>query len=243
MASFYRCELVAHDYLFFTAFGTRDTSMNDYIGNYALMYAINTQINCVHRNASGTKPFYTDDLKHFTLYATPAKPLPTSVISPSSGNKWNRWERVSHTFNSVNTLTQTTEQGGKANLSRVGAKVNLPQVGAKEKFAPLNAFEFFVIGGSPPCVIRLGKKHASCRVFAYPLTLEKVSSGVFEACHPVNPMDAPGNFKLVYGDYKLQFPPLILNARLEGEHYVLKDGEKTYRVLKPSSKVYENVEL
>ncbi|PSN88302.1 type I-D CRISPR-associated protein Cas5/Csc1 [Candidatus Marsarchaeota G1 archaeon OSP_B] len=210
--------------------------MTNFIGNYALMYAINTLINDVHRNASGTKPFYEEDLKRFKLYATPAKPLIVSDV-PFSFTKlrWNRWERVSHTFNSVYTLLQTTESSRKPNL---------PQIGSKEKFAPLNTFEFFVIGGAPPSLIRLGKKHAACRVHAYPLTLVKKSDSEFFVDHPVNPMDVSSfEQKIVRGDYQLQFPPLVLNAKLRAEHYVLKQEEKTYYVLKPSPEIYPSVNL
>lgn len=237
MTSFYRCVLVAHDYLFFTSTGTRHTSMTNFIGNYALMYAINTQVNRTHRNASGTKPFYTEDLKRFSLYATPAKPLVVSEVPLLfSVLKWNRWERVSHTFNSVYTLVQTTDSTRKPNL---------PQIGSKEKFAPLDTFEFFVIGGAPPTLVRLGKKHAACRIHAYPLTLVKKSDDEFFVDHPVNPMDVSGfEQKIVRGDYQLQFPPLVLNAKLRAEHYMLKDDNgKTYHVLKPSGEVYQSVNL
>jgi CRISPR type I-D-associated protein Csc1 len=212
--------------------------MTNYIGNYAIMYAINTLTNEIHRNASGTNPFYRDDFKSFKLYATPAHPFVKPKVPVTSGSlDWNHWERVSHTFNSVNTLLQTTEYVDKS-------RPNFPQMGSKEKFTPLNTFEFFVIGGKPPSVIRLGKKHAVCRVHAYPLNFVAKQSGEFSPDHVVNPMDVSDfSKKIIQCDYQLQFPPLALNAKIMAEHYILSDDKSTYYVLKPEPSIYSSVSL
>ena len=109
--SIYKCRLVAHDYLFFSTMGFRDTRMTNYIGNYALMYAINRRTSDIQRNASGTSPFYEKDMPKMKIYATPASIASESKV-PIAKNNLIRWEnqpQVYVTFNSINTITQLTE--------------------------------------------------------------------------------------------------------------------------------------
>ena len=233
----YRCRLVAHDYLFFTTLGFRDTTMTNYIGNYALIYAINRHIQAIQRNASGTKPYYQQDLPKISIYVTPASLSSESEI-PFARDKIFAWEnqpQVYITFNSVNTLTQLTETG----------RANLPQIGRKAKYPPLNSFDFFVIGGNPHGIIRLGKKQVPCRIFAIPLKVERLSTGSFTPSHPVNPADLASLLPEDIESAELirQTPPLLVNARLKAAHYVCNDGKKTFRIAKPDSSRYPNVPL
>ena len=119
----YRCRLFAHDYLFFSTIGFRDTRMTNYIGNYALMYAINRKTNDIQRNASGTVPFYKEDMPKMTIYATPAFTTSDSEVPLAQSNtiSWENQPQVYITFNSVNTITQLTETN----------RLNLPQIGEK----------------------------------------------------------------------------------------------------------------
>ena len=233
----YRCRLVAHDYLFFTTLGFRDTTMTNYIGNYALIYAINRHVQAIQRNASGTRPCYRQDLPKVSIYATPASISSESEI-PLAGGKAFTWEnqpKVYITFNSVNTLTQLTQTG----------RANLPEIGRKAKYPPLNSFDFFAIGGNPHGVIRLGKKQVPCRIFATPLTVERLLTGIFSPSHPVNFADLPSllpedieSAELIY-----QTPPLLVNARLRAAHYVCTDGKKTFYVAEPDPNKYPTVPL
>ena len=235
--SIYKCRLVAHDYLFFSMMGFRDTRMTNYIGNYALMYAINRRTSDIQRNASGTSPFYEKDMPKMKIYATPASIASESKV-PIAKNNLIRWEnqpQVYVTFNSINTITQLTET----------SRVNLPQIGRKAKFPPLNSFEFYAIGGDPSGVLRLGKKQVACRVFAEPLNVKEVSSDAFHPSHPINMEDLRD---LVPTDIKSaelikQTPPLIVNAYLKAEHYICSDGINTYNVVKPDARKYQSVAL
>lgn len=233
----YKCRLVAHDYLFFSTMGFRDTKMTNYIGNYALMYAINRKTSDIQRNASGTVPFYKEDLPRIKIYSTPAFTTAESKVPITENNviNWGNQPQFYVTFNSVNTITQLTETN----------RVNLPQIGRKAKFPPLNSFEFFTIGGTPSGVVRLGKKQVACRIFSVPLKVKEISSNIFHPSHPINLEDLTS---LVPTDIKnaeliKQTPPLIVNAYLKAEHYVCSDSSNTYNILKPDSKKYQIVTL
>jgi len=233
----YKCQIVAHDYLFFSTIGFRDTRMNRYIGNYALMYAINRKTSNIQRNASGTVPFYKEDMPKMSIYATPAFVRSEPEVSIAQHNiiTWESQPQVYVTFNSVNTITQLTETN----------RVNLPQIGRKAKCPPLNSFEFFAIGGNPSGIVRLGKKQVPCRIFAVPLNVKEVSSSMFHPSHPINLEDLTG---LIPADIKSaelikQTPPLVVNAYLKAEHYVCSDGLRTYNVIKPDASKYRSVAL
>jgi CRISPR type I-D-associated protein Csc1 len=233
--SVYKCQLVAHDYLFFSSRGFRDTIVSDYIENYALMYAINRNVPQIQRNASGTVPFYNQDMEKVRIYTTPAFALTKSKV-PIAKNNLIDWENQSPayiTFNSVNTVTQSTEN----------SRLNLPQIGRKSKFPPLNSFQFFAIGANPSGLIRLGKKQVPCRVFAEPLDVKGLFSKTFQPSHPINMADLkelhPSAIKS--GQLIKQNTALLVNARLEADHYICIDSINTYNVLKPDACKYPNV--
>ena len=211
--------------------------MTNYIGNYALMYAINRKTRDIQRNASGTVPFYKEDMPKMSIYATPAfvRSEPEVPITQHNIIMWESQPQVYITFNSVNTITQLTETN----------RVNLPQIGRKAKCPPLNSFEFFAIGGNPSGLVRLGKKQVPCRIFAVPLNVKEVSSNVFHPSHPINLEDLT---RLIPTDIKSaelikQTPPLIVNAYLKAEHYVCSDGMRIYNVIKPDASKYQSVTL
>lgn len=235
--SVYKCRLVAHDYLFFSTTGFRDTKMTNYIGNYALMYAINRKTSDIQRNASGTVPFYKEDMPKMIIYATPAFATSESKVplAPYNIIKWENQPQVYITFNSVNTITQLTETN----------RVNLPQIGRKSKCPPLNSFDFFAIGGNPSGVIRLGKKQVPCRIYTVALSVKEVSSNIFHPSHPINLEDLMGWTPTDIKSAELirQTPPLLVNAYLKAEHYVCSDGIKTYNVVKPDAAKYRSVLL
>jgi len=232
----YKCQLVAHDYLFFSSRGFRDTKVSDYIGNYALMYAINRNVAQIQRNAAGTTPFYDQDMKKVRIYTTPAF-ASTDPKVPMAINNWIPWENQQPTyitFNSVNTITQSTEN----------SRLNLPQIGRKSKFPPLNSFQFFAIGANPSGLIRLGKKQVPCRVFAEQLYIRELSSKIFHPDHPINMDDLkeiqPSAIKS--GQLIKQNTAILVNAHIDAEHYICTDNtNKTYNVLKPDTYKYPDV--
>src|SRR5215469_13509793 len=161
MVKISECVLLLHDYTFFTGKGIRSTIMSDYIGNYALIYALNRQRSNIneagtHRNASAQVPFYEVDLKSFYIYATPAmlRTLPRwlkyNATVPKYIHSAGIYPKVSLTFNSLSTITNLTEI----------EKINIPQIGRQEKFPPMTSFGFYAIGSDPHGIIRLGKKSA-----------------------------------------------------------------------------------
>jgi len=231
----YKCQLVAHDYLFFSSRGFRDTIISDYIENYALMYAINRNVPQIQRNASGTVPFYNQDMEKIKTYTTPAFALTKSKVPIAKKDliDWENQPPAYMTFNSVNTITQSTEN----------SRLNLPQIGRKSKFPPLNSFQFFAIGANPSGLIRLGKKQVPCRVFAEPLCVKEFSSKTFQPSHPINIADLKELHPSVIKSGQLikQNTALLVNAHLEADHYVCTDSTNTYNVLKPDTRKYPNV--
>lgn len=211
--------------------------MRNYIGNYALIYAINRHIQAIQRNASGTVPFYELDLLEVSIYATPAYMSPRSTVPLASHEiPWENQPQTYITFNSVNTITQLTETG----------RANLPQIGRKSRYPPLNNFEFFAIGGNPKGIIRLGKKQVPCRVYTEPLMLEDTSTGLFQPSHPVSMsdlVDMTGD-QIEIGELIRQTPPLLVNAKLRASHYVCRDRHnRKFLITKPSPELYKSVSL
>jgi CRISPR type I-D-associated protein Csc1 len=234
-SSVYKCQLVAHDYLFFSSKGFRDTTVSNYIENYALMYAINRTIPQIQRNASGTKPFYNDDMRKIKIYVTPAVMTKKLSVPVSRDNfiVWANQPQTYMTFNSVNSISQSTEN----------SRLNLPQIGRKAKFPPFNSFEFFAIGGNPSGLIRLGKKQVLCRIFAEPLAVTEVSSKVFQPNHPINIADLKElqASKIKSGHLIKQNTALLVNASIEADHFVCTDDTNIYKVLKPDVNKYSKV--
>ncbi|MGB9759922.1 MAG: type I-D CRISPR-associated protein Cas5/Csc1 [Brevinematia bacterium] len=236
----YRVLAVSHDFLFFASRGIRKISTTKFIGNYALMYSLNRHVVEVQRNISGTKPHYEEDIKKFTIYATPAKLVNTNelLLCYEYGlPKKIRWEtstqQVVITYNAVNTLTNNVET----------SRLNFPMVGKYTKNVPLSVFEFFTIGGNPNGIFRLGKKLAIVRYFAEPLKLikthekERVVSN-----HPVNIIELPKDANIVSGIILNQVPPLIINATLENVTWLeCEDGTSKYNIVLPSTSLYPGV--
>jgi CRISPR type I-D-associated protein Csc1 len=230
----YHCTIVPHDYLFFTTLGIRDTTMTNYIGNYALNYAINRHVSAIHRNVSGTVPHYGSDMMAVSMYATPAfisdsrhVPFAHSVIA------WENQPKVAFSFNSVATVTQLTDK----------ANVSLPQIGRKYKQPPLNHFEFFSIGGKPEGLVRLGKKQVPCRIYSRRLTLNETSDSLYAPSHPINVNDLK-TFDITSiksGELIKQTPPLLVNALLRGRHYRCFYGKKEYLIAMPDAEKYPRV--
>lgn len=210
--------------------------MTNYIGNYAISYAINRHIRSIQRNSAGTIPFYEMDMSTISIYATPAF-LSNNKEIDLFMNKvpWESRPPMLFSFNSINTVTQLTEE----------ARSNLPQIGRKTKQPPLNHFEFFAIGDIRGGIIRLGKKQVACRVYASPLVLENIMDGTFAPSHPININDLESfdvrsieNAELIK-----QTPPLLINARLKAPHYVCSDGKQKFFIAKPDQNKYPNVPL
>jgi CRISPR type I-D-associated protein Csc1 len=240
MVIIYECILILHDYTFFTARGVWSTTMSEYIGNYAMMYAINREPAAIHRNASGVVPFYDKDAELLSIYATPAELVSSPppwlfkyLDAPEYVHSAGIYPKVSLTFNSIFTITNRTE----------GVDVNIPQFGKKEKFLPMTCFRFFAIGGEPLGIVRVGKKSASARIYSK-LVKSNVTqkSGDFEPNHPLSLKDHE-NIGIKSGKIVNQFPPLLIHSVINGEYYEFKSesGKETIRVAVPSKNRFKNV--
>jgi CRISPR type I-D-associated protein Csc1 len=229
--------MVPHDYFFFTTKGFRDTSMTDYVGNVALMYAVNRIISQLQRNASGTIPYYSGDRSLFRIYCTAASPIQDNQITLCGRQiEWQQSPQVFITFNAVNTILNTTE----------GSRANLPQIGKKGRYPPLNGFDFFAIGGQPPRLIRIGKKQVQARVSAERLEVIKEEDDAmpFRPSHPVNTSDLE-SVQIEDGVLVRQFPPLIVDCNIRSRHYVCRQegSNQDLLVAKPNSAIYSSVHL
>ncbi|MHC1593299.1 MAG: hypothetical protein ACXQT1_04385, partial [Methermicoccaceae archaeon] len=128
----FKYTLCAHDFLFYVARELVGGVPTDIISNTALLYAFNTHSG-VHRNASGTSPHYREDAELFTMYPTPAELYSKNEIV--IGDEMQKWDAVSRelkklTYNSVQTLTQTTDVGHMCH----------PMIGHYLKYRPLTPF-------------------------------------------------------------------------------------------------------
>jgi len=232
-----RCILVLHDYFFFTSYGFKDTTMNEYIGNYSIMYAINRHNAEVHRNAASTIPRYDFDVRKFTIYATPAQPLRGFTWLGLGRRKisWNWREQVGITFNSIYTIWNSPQPPANE-------KINLPAMGKKYRIPPLNAFQFFSIGGNPEGLVRIGKKFASARIYSHRLRVEKKDHGFVRPDHPVNPRDLDEYFQIKQAGVITQFPPLLVDCEIGPVDFlVCKESGKTYSIILPSRETYSSV--
>jgi len=237
-AKVYRVRAVPHDFLFFASKGIRKVATTNFIGNYALMYSLNRHVVEVQRNISGTKPHYDEDMKKFTIYATPAKLINVSKLPFLSSNHgalkevgWKEGnQQVVVTYNAVNTITNTVETD----------KLNFPMIGKYTKNVPLTVFEFFAIGGNPNGVFRLGKKLTLVRYFAEPLKLLKVhEKEQVTPSHPVNIIELPKDVNIVSGTIINQIPPLIVDATLDNVKWLecASEGSK-YNIVLPNVFLY-----
>jgi CRISPR type I-D-associated protein Csc1 len=212
--------------------------MPDYIGNYGLMYALNRLIPSTQRNVSGTKPFYNEDIARFKVYATPAKLAEQNKVYRADGSAFN-WRspgRVMLTYNSINTLSNTTSY----ERTHPRAKINFPMVGRKERDQPLTCYQFYALGDKPQPLVRIGKKMTSARILCKPLSIQQHGNGKFKPSHPVNPSDTNGT--ILEGTLYPQFPPLILNSEIIGEYYVCLDADRNNHVIAlPKKDLYTGV--
>jgi CRISPR type I-D-associated protein Csc1 len=238
--------IVPHDFLFFC---TRDYNaegiMEQIIGNYALMYALNNNVSEIHRLASGTKPFYAEDQRRMRIYATPASPLfhlrvPSDFLSSimnsayQSGIKYEAQQKVKFTYNAVGELIA---------FGMKPATLNIPNLGNYEKLTPLNIFYTFIFGGKGPSVIRLGKKQVPCRLHFYEIEKMTEIAGEYSPNHPINinELEIQSN-NIISGELVYVRPtPLLVNARLKGKFLKCTVNNVDFYVMLPNISIYPQV--
>ncbi len=227
----FRVLLTPHDFFFYVSreYGRVGITEN-IISNYALMYALNDE--SFSRLASGTKPHYEEDIKRFSVYATPARPYSGSALIGEKKIPWSWEDPVWISYNALDSTLLFTMEKDKI----IKRKYNVPKVGTYLKHPPLNTFEFFIIGSPKKKVIRIGKKLSPARIRLFKCEDIKIKSGRFTPSHPVNYMDIKEKTNIIRGRF-LTIPPvpLILDAVLEGEYiecrFVNERGYKTKAII------------
>lgn len=243
--------LTSHDYLFFASRDYGATARPvDFVGNYALMYAINRRVPQVRRLISGSVPNYDADLAQMSVYATPAAPI-SAITFERTHTKMQHGEQSlsnqviigkdSIPFNvDLATTRITWNSTGESLLWAMETdQVNLPKLGAYYKHRPLMSFYFYTVGGPVPRVFRLGKKHAVVRVAVHPLDVT-LKEGVFSPTCPVTIADLPESTRILQGSLLTVPPsPILTDAELEGPYLEgLDERGFIHRIPQPDSSLY-----
>ncbi len=219
--------------------------MEQFIGNYALMYALNNEIEEIHRITSGTKPFYSEDRKKMHIYATPACPLFYSKLSHDLltivmdnafqvRNDYKEQNKVKFTYNAV---------GESIAFGMKPAQYNIPNLGNYEKFSPLNIFYTFIFGGRGASVIRLGKKQVPCRIYYHEIENITEISGEYAPAHPINlnEFDFKANDFISGEIIHIRPVPLLVNAFLKGKFLKCSIMGSEFYIILPNKPLYPNI--
>ncbi len=239
--------MTCHDFLFYAS---RDygavAQPADFIGNYALMYAMNRHIPKVRRLIDGVVPHYEEDLRMMPLYATPAAfvddfPHDSSMgrnwidvsmlLGASRDGRWHRRDMTRITWNSVGaSLLEKMEQDN----------INMPKKGAYYQHPPLASFYFYVVGERLPSVFRVGKKYSPVRASFHPLEMEE-KSGRFSPTCPVTVDDLPAETRILRGSLLTVPPtPVLTLSELDGAYIEGKDSNGlVHRFPVPDREKYE----
>lgn len=239
----YRAILTIHDFLFYISreYG-RKAVTEPVINNFALNYAINTMNPKLHAFVSSNKPRYESDMGQIKLYATPAQPYkwPVANIAFETINwEWNNPVWIS--YNAIDSTVYLSMEQKR--------KLVLPMFGSYQRFPPLNSFEFFVIGGKGPSLIRIGKKLIPARIRYYDCFDIKLREGIFVSSHPANYIEIKDNYELLSGKILMIPPtPIVLNPKLRGRYIYCKFNDeqgniKHATIIPPNKDIYKEVTL
>ncbi|HLP87439.1 MAG TPA: type I-D CRISPR-associated protein Cas5/Csc1 [Nostocaceae cyanobacterium] len=198
----YRLLLTLQDPLYFA---TRELGRlyitEQYLHNYALTYALGLARSSYYD--AEHIPHYERDLEplnHQGIYITPARPLESAYVT--------------HTYKWANLNYHVKmEQISK----------NVPTYGRIRELAPESQFEFFLISQKEiklPRWIRLGKWMSKAEVNSEELPKPKITEGIFNCKHPLNPLDVMFTNQVISYDV-VNMPPvsLIQNVQMRGEYY------------------------
>lgn len=232
-AKAYLVHLTVHDFFYYVSRELKVGIPQEYISNTALMYALNTHVITTRRLVSGTKPYYEEDFKKFTIYATPAFP---TALQPQVGDL-----RISGRYGGNLVKITYNSVGELLAYAMETEKINIPKIGAYYRFTPLTTFVFYTVGGRGPSIIRIGKKYVQARVKYTPLHCTR-KRGKYECSHPISLQDLVES-KLISGAVIPAIPyPIILNPVVEGEYLECRDPKgNIHRILAPPRSLYESV--
>ncbi len=224
--------MTCHDYLFYASRDYGATAKPaDFIGNYALMYAMNRRTPEIRRMIDGTTPHYNEDLSRMPVYVTPAAFVDDFPHEVSTGQSWIKSSvllgamRKGH-WNRGNMTRLTWNSIGESLLERMEQdNINLPKKGAYYQHPPLSSLYFYAVGESLPTVFRLGKKYSPVRASFYPLDVRE-KEGRFTPTCPVTVSDLPESTRILRGSLLTVPPtPTLILSELEGKYIEGKDPE------------------
>ena len=203
-----RCQITLHEPLFFA---TRETGRlyetGRYLHNYALTYALG--LTHAPYFIATHVPRYEEELLPLAqraVYVTPARPL------------------------MVNYQIATLKYGDeRLHSEMVPGRLNTPSFGRIKELAPESSFVCYVLSAQPlekklPRWIRLGKWHSKAEVQTAQIEIRD-KTGAYRAASPLNPLDVPAGVLKVFDIISMPPSSLVANARCEGQHYALEDGE------------------
>lgn len=215
-----------------------------FIGNTTLLYALNHSKEKLHRVASGTIPFYNDDIESFPIYATPAEYIiaNNNVVIKNLINQFRREDAlVKITYNSVDSTQLVSME--QTVFHKKGEKLNFPKSGAYLCYPPLSTISFFTLAGSGPSIIRLGKKLPPVRAIYEELdNVRLIEEGEFTPDHVVQVQDLPEQTQILSGTMVVLPNGLLLSdARLKGPHYVGNKNRVRYVIAQPDLSKFSSV--
>ncbi|MHA1221979.1 MAG: type I-D CRISPR-associated protein Cas5/Csc1 [Candidatus Heimdallarchaeaceae archaeon] len=222
----YECTLTPYDFLFFVSreFNLR-SSMDLFIHNYSLMYALKKEFNIIARSY---KPNYEDELFNLDYYCTPAFPI-NQVVS------------CIQTYNSIDTLRNTPSDPKK----RIR---NIPSFGQYKKIVPLKTkYRFYILSfeeiEKKERIVRLGKKLAPCKLQLKQMQVQNI---VKEPKNPVsfdiaiNLLDSSSNDKILQSSIHYMLPtPIITDTLALIPHIVAVDPIENRKVRIPIPKHFQ----
>lgn len=240
----HRATITSHDFFFYVSREIRVGIPTGIIHNTALMYAINTGLPQTQRNASGTKPHYSEDYKIFLTYATPAEPIESDIAVLSGGKAEfahsTAPQRIS--YNSVDSTFLISMETSVFHPRK--AKLAHPKLGSYMKYPPLTSYQFFTVGNTGTRVIRLGKKLSPAVLLYQRLEDIELKKGIFYPDHPVAISDLPEESKLLEGNVVVLPNGLVAtNAKIQGEYYEGKLNRETLRVAAPRRDLFASVQF
>jgi len=201
-----RCQITLHEPLFYA---TRETGRlyetGRYLHNYGLAYALG--LTHAPYFVATHVPRYEEELlpvAQRAIYVTPGKPLV------------------------VNYQIATLKYGDeRLHSEMVQGRLNTPSFGRIKELAPESSFVCYVLSAEKlqlPRWIRMGKWHSKAEVETK--TVEaSLTTRAYRAASPLNPLDVPAGVLKVFDIISMPPSSLVANARCEGEHYALEDGE------------------
>lgn len=232
----FRATVTVHDFFTTISKELKVGLPSSSVGNTTLLYALNIGQEKLHRIASQTRPLYDEDVGRFSVYATAGEHAGTGSEVALKGTAYRFGHEgglVKITYNSVDSTQLISMQ--QTVFHKKEEKLNFPKLGHYMYYPPLSTIRLFVLGGTGPSVIRLGKKLPPARVIYEKLeNIHFFENGEFVPDHPVQVADLSKDTQILSGTIAILPNGLLLsNSRLKGKYYTGTIRGKRYTVAPP----------